>query len=206
MFCAALGSFVRGKAETGDIDILVSPPETSLDLTASDFLQEILKELLLENIITMDLHPDRYVFLDAPVSSLSVLGRLSRHKEASASWMGVCRSSHLPKHRRIDIKVYQRSSLPFALNYFIGSRDFVRALRYWCIRPTEETTRLAEERCHGANAFRLSDHGLILALRETPRSPLVSLGHSVPCVSETEIFQALGLDYVPPWMRVFSQS
>ena len=62
VFCAVLGSFVRGKEQMGDIDVLISPPANS-DLLASNVLQEILNELLREKIITSDLHPDKLLVL-----------------------------------------------------------------------------------------------------------------------------------------------
>jgi len=52
-----------------------------------------------------------------------------------------------------------RSFLPFAVNHFTGSRDFLRALRYWCQRSAVARASAAKLR-PGANGFRLNEYGL----------------------------------------------
>lgn len=191
----------------GDVDFLIAPPPQA-ELSASQVLQAVLNALLHQNLITADLHPDKSDLFSRQLTFH--LRRLKRHKEAAASWMGVCVSPLSETRRRIDIKVYLRPSLPFALNYFIGSKDFVRALRYWCNTPTKETAQLASRLCAGANAFHLSDYGLFPISRPSFRSATrlrsAPLTPSVPCLAESEIFRSVGLDYVPPWMRHFSSS
>ena len=51
-------------------------------------------------------------------------------------------------------------SLAFAINHFTGSRDFLRALRYW---GNHATAAVAAARAlhKDATGFRISEHGLV---------------------------------------------
>eukprot|EP00803_Ostreobium_quekettii_P011413 evm.model.scf_1466.5 EVM.evm.TU.scf_1466.5 scf_1466:21114-29538(-) len=189
-----MGSYLRGKPRTGDIDVLISPPPLDAPPSCGEILERLLHALLEAGIVTQDMHPAR--------SRVDAQGPVT--------WMGVCISKISGCHRRLDIKVYPRDMLPFAVNYFTGSSNFCRALRYWCNTPTPETTELARAACPNANAFRLSDHGLVPVRREEhTRGPvddrLIPVGPPVLCACETDIFRAVGLHYVPPTMRVFSR-
>lgn len=95
----------------------------------------------------------------------------------------------------------------FAVNYFIGSGPFIRALRYWAL----SASTLAQQIAPSANGFKLSDTVLVPLIRQ-PRQRLESgqiksvdvlVPPGVQCDNETQIFEALGLRYVPPYMRYF---
>jgi DNA polymerase/3'-5' exonuclease PolX len=117
-------------------------------------------------------------------------------KKKIKTYMGVCRlrPGHIHDdsttvvsgvHRRIDIKYYHRSSLPFALLYFTGSDHFNRSMRYYakkCCSLSLTDTRLVED-----TGRRDADDRKI--------------GREVPCDSEREIFAALGLVYRDPEQR-----
>lgn len=102
------------------------------------------------------------------------------------SYMGVCKLQDDPNslHRRIDMKVYPRELGAFATLYFTGSDHFNRSMRLYAKR-------------HG---FHLSDKGLFRAARDNFDNP-VSVSAIIPCKTEREIFQHLGLDYKEPWDR-----
>ena len=102
------------------------------------------------------------------------------------SYMGVCKLQDDPNslHRRIDMKVYPRELGAFATLYFTGSDHFNRSMRLYAKR----------------NGFHLSDKGLFRAARDNSDNP-VNVSSIIPCKTEREIFQHLGLEYKEPWDR-----
>jgi len=123
-------------------------------------------------------------FLTGNLSSFDKLS--SRHGQAYM--MGFC---SLPTfhplysgiHRRLDLKVYPAPHFPFALLYFTGSDHFNRSMRFWAKKKK----------------LTLSDHGLKPAIRVNATK--VWSGKSYYCQTEKDIFDALGLVYVPPEQR-----
>ena len=98
----------------------------------------------------------------------------------------------------------------FAVNYFIGSGPFIRALRYWALTAS----KLAQQKAPSANGFKLSDTVLVPLIRQ-PRQRLetgqvrsvdVLVPPGTECDDETQIFETLGLHYVPPYMRYFGSN
>ncbi|EFJ43097.1 hypothetical protein VOLCADRAFT_96792 [Volvox carteri f. nagariensis] len=134
---------------------------------------------------------------------------------------GMWRNPNSGCYCRIDIKCYRRRLLPFAVTYFGSGMDFNRALRYWASTPLPHVRQLAQSVHPRAEAFRLSDKGLEVVERRWGRGGEPAAGGrgagtsgsvareglaeyvvaTVPCRCETDIFQALGLDYVPLHMR-----
>ena len=86
-------------------------------------------------------------------------------------FLGICRLGPERSARRFDMKMWPRESLACALLHFTGNADFNRRLRLYAKR-------------HG---FKLSDLGLTRAD-----------GAVVKCCDESEVFHALGLQYVAP--------
>jgi DNA polymerase (family 10) len=72
-----------------------------------------------------------------------------------------------------DLRIVKDSQFPFALHYFTGNKDHNIAMRQRAI-----------------------DRGLKLNEYE-----LAGKGKSIQCKDEADVFQALGLDYIPPEMR-----
>jgi len=109
-------------------------------------------------------------------------------RHAQANFMGFCCLPEGHPHysginRRLDIKVYPVSMFPFALLYFTGSDHFNRSMRFYA------------KRC----GWTLSDHGLAPANRAS--GDKVWVGSTVICRSERDVFDAMGLDFVPPHQR-----
>ena len=155
------GSYRRGKSDCGDVDILITcasrdPPD--------DFLHRLVERLCRVGFVTDVLSggPD------------------------TQSFMGVCRLGPRRLHRRLDLKVYHKSTFAFALLYFTGSDHFNRSMRWYAKRK----------------GLTLSDKGLAMALRR--RGEKLARGRNVYCETEREIFEALGLTYVPPEQRTIS--
>lgn len=105
-----------------------------------------------------------------------------------AAWMGFCRvppghAQHSGVHRRLDLKFYSAPHFPFALLYFTGSDHFNRSMRYFS----------------KTKGWTLSDAGLAKAVRY--RGSRVCQTRSVFAVCEKDIFDVMGLKYVPPNAR-----
>jgi DNA polymerase (family X) len=79
-----------------------------------------------------------------------------------------------------DLRVVRDAEFPFALAYFTGSKEHNIVMRQRAIQ----------------RGLRLNEYGLFRSTVET-RDPTLL----VPCATEDEIFQKLGLAYVPPELR-----
>jgi DNA polymerase beta len=102
------GSYRRGLAQSGDIDILVSHPNHLVNISEQKFLEKIVKELTKKKFI---------------------IGNLT--SKGNTKFMGVCKinddsSSYA---RRIDIRVIDYSAYYTSLLYFTGSKNFNLYLR-----------------------------------------------------------------------------
>ncbi|CAD7699589.1 unnamed protein product [Ostreobium quekettii] len=56
-----MGSYLRGKPRTGDIDVLISPPPLDAPPSCGEILERLLHALLEAGIVTQDMHPARYI-------------------------------------------------------------------------------------------------------------------------------------------------
>lgn len=79
-----------------------------------------------------------------------------------------------------DLRVVADSEFPTALAYFTGSKEHNIVMRQRAI----------------ARGLRLNEYGLFRSTEET-RDP----ARLIPCKTEEEIFEQLGLDYIPPELR-----
>jgi DNA polymerase lambda len=105
------GSYRRGRALCGDVDILMTFEDPN---SCEGFLSCLVEELKKEGLVTDSLHvSDRWD---------------NNKKHVSHMFAGVCR---LPFsiHRRIDIKIYPRQYYAWALMHFTGSANFNRSIR-----------------------------------------------------------------------------
>ena len=107
-------------------------------------------------------------------------------KHTKQTYMGICKlkGEKYKYCRRLDIKTFPRSSWAFAKLYFTGSDWFNRSMRLWCKKI----------------GWTLSDMGLSIAFRRNLSSKVFT-GNSIKCETEEQIFEALGLNYVPPELR-----
>ena len=98
----------------------------------------------------------------------------------ASSWLG-------PRlARRIDIKIYPQHMRAPALLYFTGCAIFNRSSRAWAKRL----------------GYSLDDTGLYAVLRAPAGAPKEKhIWGFVPCETEEDIFEALGLVFVPPHKR-----
>lgn len=91
------GSYRRGRAESGDIDCLITHP----DINSHD------NSVVLGNI----------------VKGLTICGFLVDHltENGNTKYMGLCKVNETP--RRIDIRIIPKDSYPYATLYFTGSKN-----------------------------------------------------------------------------------
>ena len=105
------GSYRRGASDCGDIDVLLTHTDASLEKT---LLHLVVAELHKHSLLTADLSTG-----------------------SNSKYMGVCQ---LPPphgsgfHRRIDIQFIPKDRWPLALLYFTGSAHFNRSMRLWARR------------------------------------------------------------------------
>ncbi|XP_049646826.1 DNA polymerase lambda isoform X1 [Suncus etruscus] len=108
LLCVACGSYRRGKASCGDVDVLVTHPDGR---SHQGILSRLLDSLRKQGFLTDDL------------VSQEVNGQQQKY-------LGVCR---LPgparRHRRLDIITVPYSEFACALLYFTGSAHFNRSMR-----------------------------------------------------------------------------
>ena len=100
--------------------------------------------------------------------------------KAKEMYMGVCKVSE-PNAvaRRIDIKAYPREQYGFALLYFTGSDYFNRSMRLFADKK----------------GFTLSDHGLKPVVKAGASKTKISKGIGIACLTEEQVFKALGLPF-----------
>ena len=156
--CIVCGSYRRGAAACSDADLLLYWDDTD------------------------EVHETAERTLHALVADLTEKGYMLAHFNNSNSdhqssiFLGIFRSHPERPARRVDLKVWPKKSLPFALMHFTGNADFNRRIRLYAKR----------------NGFKLTDTYL-------------SKGEQIlACETEQDVFQSLGLKYVPPTDRTSS--
>ncbi|KAI0758829.1 hypothetical protein C8Q74DRAFT_1209393 [Fomes fomentarius] len=110
LYMRVMGSFRRGKADCGDIDILITRP-TNDGKTHRGILRRLLAELHRRGILTDD--------LTVPKDWNSL----------EQKYNGICRKDPQSLHRRIDFLTMPWKSRGGALLYFTGDDIFNRSLR-----------------------------------------------------------------------------
>jgi DNA polymerase lambda len=149
-----VGSYRRGKELCGDMDLII----TRIDEGKISGILHTLVDKLTEKEIIID--------------TLSMSDNDDNNYQV---FMGICRLNKNSLHRRLDIKVYEKSFYPFAILYFTGSAYFNRSLRLFAKKK----------------GYHLSDKELSNRFN----------GIKIPCNSEEDIFKALELNYKTPEER-----
>ncbi|CAJ1362745.1 unnamed protein product [Effrenium voratum] len=175
----ACGSYRRGKASCGDVDLLISArsPEEEFGLgSCKEVLGHLIADLTKQGFLTHDLKGSKWHEGDVSTSS--------------ACYFGVCKLPEKETYRRIDLKVHPVLEFPFALLSFTGSGPFNRSMRLFARRA----------------GFSLSDHGICQAnhARGNGRGQRLWTGPPIDqhrFITEKDIFDFLGLAYREPWQR-----
>jgi len=198
----AMGSYIRGANVFNDVDFIVAPPCIVTDEQA---VRELGGHTSLPDhgLLMAELLQQLYAIKALACGVEDTINHHTFDIEEHVTFMGVW-SPHGPvdidHFFRIDIKVYPRSKLPFAVCYFASGVAFNRALRYWCDKPRPALREYVRHMFPSANSLHLSDVRLVLQRRlSKDEEEVVCQLHSFAC--ESDIFSALGLSYVPPTMR-----
>lgn len=101
------GSYRRGKASSGDVDLLMMRKDGG---STQGFVYKLIKSL-----------EDELITDHLTMPSVGHYG--------SEMYMGWCMLKEVGIHRRIDIKMYPREQFAFAVLYFTGSKNFNRSMR-----------------------------------------------------------------------------
>ncbi|XP_042094660.2 DNA polymerase lambda isoform X4 [Ovis aries] len=171
LLCVACGSYRRGKATCGDMDVLLTHPDGRSHQGVFSRLLDSLRQ-------------------QAPscVGPGFLTDDLVSHEEngQQQKYLGVCQ---LPgpgrRHRRLDIIVVPYSELACALLYFTGSAHFNRSMR-----------ALAKTK-----GMSLSEHALSTAVVRSAQGLKVGSGQVLPTPTEKDVFRFLGLPYREPAER-----
>jgi DNA polymerase lambda len=187
-----MGSYRRGKATCGDVDVHITH-KSYVKKIPSDALGKIVDALWQSGHLafhltfitgmatgssladyqasSQNLPNDVWEWSNHVVSS-------SRNKETGASYMGVFRSPNVPmRRRRVDIKLYPYRERIFASLYFTGNGFFNRSMRLWATRKF---------------GYTLNDHGLFR---------LGTIDRVMEASEEREVFGTLGIVYKEPSER-----
>lgn len=167
------GSYRRGANTSGDIDIIISKPNTTRTTELTPFLSSLVKSLTDSTFL---------------VAALAV-----PHNREGSKWHGCCvlsppSSSH-PKPqpwRRIDFLLVPSSELGAGLIYFTGDDIFNRSMRLLA----------------GKKGMRLNQRGLYRdVMRERGARKTVTGGTLLEGRDERKIFELLGVPWREPWER-----
>ncbi len=104
-------------------------------------------------------------------------------KSSIVAALGEDRSSRIVMNA--DLRVVTPEQYPFALNYFTGSKEHNVALRQRAIE----------------RGLKLNEYELVSSPSPSGRGVGVRASKKIPCQDEADIYEALGLDYVPPELR-----
>eukprot|EP01084_Bolivina_argentea_P045893 84471_1 len=123
------GSYRRGKLKSGDIDILITHPQ-------SEYTHGLLMRVV-----------NRFHDIGFLVDDLSVPSGRHKDDDDHDSYMGIARmiGDEYKYYRHVDIKIYKPEHFAFAVLYFTGSDHFNRSMRYFAKRKgfTLSDTQLA---------------------------------------------------------------
>jgi DNA polymerase/3'-5' exonuclease PolX len=179
----AVGSYRRGSASSGDVDILVTHDD--------DDIGRNLKDILLESLASVGLISAELAGGFETKKDELIKQEIGNGAAWSVSFMGIVKLPEhlappgLPRpllHRRMDIKVYAKRLEPYALLYFTGSERFNRSMRHWA----------------KMNYKSLSDRGLVPCYDTRAGAPHAPYSESFDATTEADVFAALSLDYVAP--------
>lgn len=197
-YCFATGSYRRGKAESSDIDILIVLPESMPSQDCHEFLKQLLTKLIDQKGLLIDEMGPREVGSS----------RGGNASSTHASWMGVCRVPEHPRYRRIDFKLYRAQHGPTAVNYFANSQSFCRATRYWA-NTAAAASKAAKRFNRFATGIKISDLEMFPMMKRYvggdghKKEETVPLEPVVQLTCESDLYEIIGLSYVPVTMRYF---
>jgi DNA polymerase beta len=144
----------------------------------SNDVDVLLADPTVKTMKQFDLEENSLVLLIEKLKKENFLLDSLTNKEFEIKYMGFCRLSNKHPIRRIDIRYVPYESYPTALLYFTGSGEFNRKMRM-----------TAQEL-----GYKLSEYGLYKLQNGKEIK--------IKTDSEEEVFEKLGLEYIPPERRI----
>ncbi|TKA77469.1 hypothetical protein B0A49_02352 [Cryomyces minteri] len=161
-----MGSYRRGAADSGDIDLIITAPAAP-----TQRIRATVCEVLVPALFALG-------FLKATLATTS--------KDTGSKWHGACALPNSSIWRRIDLLLVPDTELGAALIYFTGNDIFNRSIRLLASRK----------------GMRLNQRGLYADVVRGKGREKIAQGRLVEGSSERAIFEALGVPWREPEMRV----
>ncbi|KAK5164854.1 uncharacterized protein LTR77_009518 [Saxophila tyrrhenica] len=166
------GSYRRGSATSGDIDCIITRPNTGAGRIREVILGQLIPKLLAQNFL---------------VAELAITSRDDGSKWHGASQLPPSTPDATPlPWRRIDFLLVPSDELGAALIYFTGNDIFNRSMRLLA----------------GTKGMRLNQRGLYKDVIRGKGREKLSEGTLVEGKDERRIFEVLGVPWRPPEHRI----
>ncbi|KAF5600865.1 DNA polymerase IV [Fusarium pseudoanthophilum] len=169
------GSYRRGAETSGDIDFIITKPNTESSAELRPFLDSLVQLLEAEDFLVARLASSRSVSDGSKWHGCCVLPEIS----------GFNKEHYRPVWRRIDFLLVPESEMGAALIYFTGNDIFNRSMRL-----------LASKK-----GMRLNQRGLYKDVMRGPQRIKVTEGELVEGRDEQRIFDILGVKWREPHER-----
>ncbi|KAJ4317609.1 hypothetical protein N0V84_007279 [Fusarium piperis] len=169
------GSYRRGAETSGDIDFLVTKPNTESSSELRPFLDDLVQRLEAEGFLVARLASSRSTSDGSKWHGCCVLPKISGFND----------ENYRPIWRRIDFLLVPESEKGAALLYFTGNDIFNRSIRL-----------LASKK-----GMRLNQRGLYKDVMRGPQRVKVTEGELVEGRDERRIFEILGVKWREPHER-----
>ncbi|KAG5664141.1 hypothetical protein KAF25_006726 [Fusarium avenaceum] len=169
------GSYRRGAESSGDIDFVITKPDTESSAELRPFLDGLVQRLEAEGFLVARLASSRSTTDGSKWHGCCVLPKISGFNE----------DNYRPVWRRIDFLLVPESEIGAALLYFTGNDIFNRSMRL-----------LASKK-----GMRLNQRGLYKDVMRGPQRVKITEGERVEGRDERKIFDILGVKWREPHER-----
>lgn len=167
-----MGSYRRGAPDSGDIDMLITRPDTPLQHLRSLVFDTLVPSLLASGFLKIALATHR--------------SSSSSSDASGTKWHGASCLPGSTTWRRLDLLIVPEAEMGAALLYFTGNDIFNRSMRL-----------LARKK-----GMRLNQRGLYKDVKRGKRGEKLNEGTLVEGKSERRIFEVLGVPWRKPGERV----
>lgn len=138
-----MGSYRRGAADSGDIDLIITKPNTSINHIRTFVLETVVPQLMAQGFLKVSL--------------------ATTHKDNGTKWHGACALPDSSVWRRIDLLLVPWDEMGAALIYFTGNDIFNRSIRLLASRKGMRLNQrgLFKDVIRGKNRERLTEGTLV---------------------------------------------
>ena len=138
-----MGSYRRGAADSGDIDLIITKPNTSINHIRTFVLETVVPQLIAQEFLKV--------------------GLATTHKDNGTKWHGACALPGSSVWRRIDLLLVPWDEMGAALIYFTGNDIFNRSIRLLASRKGMRLNQrgLFKDVIRGKNREKLTEGTLV---------------------------------------------